>query len=107
VLYVNLAVGLAWVLFRSPDFDRAATYLGGLFGLGAPPAAAIAARVDPAWALLLPVLVAAHLVAKRGVVPRVAARLPDWAFALAYGALAAAVLPWVATGILPFIYFQF
>lgn len=107
VLYVNLVVLLAWVLFRSPDFDRAAVFLGGLFGGGVPPAAAIAAHVDLAWALLLPPLIGAHLVAKSGAVPRLAARLPDWAFALAYGALAAAVLPFVATGILPFIYFQF
>lgn len=107
LLYVNAVVLLAWVLFRSPDFARAADFLGGLFGFAAAPEAAIAARVDPAWALLLPPLVVAHLVAQRGSVPRAAARLPDWAFALAYGALAAAVLPFVATGILPFIYFQF
>jgi len=104
--YVNGAVMLAWVLFAAPDFERARAFFAGLAGSQRRRPRRCGAR-RPAWALLLPPLAVAHLVAHDGFVPRVAARLPDWAFALAYGALAAAVLPWVATGILPFIYFQF
>ncbi|MCB9896568.1 MAG: hypothetical protein H6825_01065 [Planctomycetes bacterium] len=48
-----------------------------------------------------------HVAMSRRVLERAAARLPDWGFAMAYGAAAALVLPWIATDFQPFIDFQF
>lgn len=107
IAYVNLVVMLAWIPFRAPDLATATTFVAGLAGGAAQPAVSAAASVEPIWIALLPLLAALHVLAHRGVGVRVLARLPDWAFALAYGALAAAVLPWVATEYRPFIYFQF
>lgn len=104
LLYVNLAVLLAWVPFRSPDLSHAATFLAGLAGAGAQSGAA---TVTPLWVPLLLLFAAVHAIAATGVALRAMLRLPGWAFALAYGALAALVLPWVATEYRPFIYFQF
>jgi alginate O-acetyltransferase complex protein AlgI len=107
MLYVNLVVMLAWVLFRSPDFARASTFLEGMFGAGAPVPAAVAKTLAPDWALALPVLLAVHLVARGRAWQRLTHPLSDWAFAVVYAALLALTLPWVATSYKPFIYFQF
>jgi hypothetical protein len=69
--------------------------------------AAIARTLDPLWSLTLPVLLLAHLAARARVWERATARLPDWGFAIAFGALVALVLPCLATEHRPFIYFQF
>jgi alginate O-acetyltransferase complex protein AlgI len=104
--YVNAVVLLAWIPFRAPDLAHAGAFFAALFGAGggAPPAGA---GVERFWIALLPALAALHGLAYRGVGVRLFARLPDWAFALVIGALAAALLPWVATEYRPFIYFQF
>jgi alginate O-acetyltransferase complex protein AlgI len=107
MLYVNLVVMLAWVLFRSPDFGRAFAFLRGLFGAGAPLPAAVAKTLDLEWALALPALLAVHLIARGRVWQRLTLPLSDWAFAVVYAVLLALTLPWVATVYKPFIYFQF
>jgi alginate O-acetyltransferase complex protein AlgI len=104
--YVNTVVMLAWIPFRAPDLAHAAAFATGLFGMGTELAPA-AAGVERAWLAVLPALVGLHALAYRGVGTRAFARLPDWAFALAFGALVATLLPWVATEYRPFIYFQF
>ena len=39
--------------------------------------------------------------------PRALWTIPSWAFALVLGTATALVLPWIAVGYRPFIYFQF
>ncbi len=107
IAYVNGIVMVAWVLFRSPDFGRAGVFLRGLAGFGETPHAAVAKSVDPLWALVLPVLLLAHLGARAKWWERATSRLPDWGFAIAVGILVALMLPWIATEHRPFIYFQF
>jgi alginate O-acetyltransferase complex protein AlgI len=107
VVYVNVAVMLAWVPFRAPDLQHAGRFLAGMFALAGAPSPELARTAPLLWALALPALLAAHLMARRRLLPRAAESLPDWGFAAAYGFTLALVFPWVATAHLPFIYFQF
>ena len=101
----QLAVMLAWVLFRSPSLHEALIYYRGLL-----PFAGGEVREAPlgwGWWLLLAALWAIHFaLARRRAEDRQRA-LPDFAFAAAFGAAIAFVLPWVAGDYQPFIYFQF
>jgi alginate O-acetyltransferase complex protein AlgI len=110
LVYLNLAVMLAWLPFRAGDLDVAAGFARGLLGLGSAPRLADAAALDPAWWLALLALAAVHGAAWRTAQRGGAERLeqtPFWAFAAAYGAAWALLLPFVATRHQPFIYFQF
>jgi alginate O-acetyltransferase complex protein AlgI len=103
VAYVQLAVVIAWVLFRSPDLSSALTYWTRMASFGQPGARSL----DPGWALLLAGLGALHVLVYVG---RQRVRIdswPPWAFGLAYGGALALALPWIATRHQPFIYFQF
>jgi alginate O-acetyltransferase complex protein AlgI len=110
LVYLNLAVMSAWVLFRAQDLGAASTFAAGLTGLAGPPSAAIAHSLQAAWWLALPALAAVHGAAwwgtERGGI-EILTRPPLWAFSAAYGAAWAVVLPFVATRHQPFIYFQF
>ncbi len=103
--YTNLVVVLAWVVFRSPDLAHARDFLAGLGGVDAAPLGT--RTLDPGWLALLVLLGCAHVVARRRVAARALERLPDWGFAVVYGALAALACAFVATESRPFVYFQF
>jgi alginate O-acetyltransferase complex protein AlgI len=62
---------------------------------------------DPAWGWLFVGCAVVHWVFYRGILYERCRALPHWAFALVYGATWALILPWVAVGYRPFIYFQF
>ena len=95
---------VVWVFFRATDFGSALDILRMLLLFQSPGTQA----VDPRWWLLIVLLAGAHVVARRGFGKRVAdAPLPYWAFAAAYGAVAAVVLLFVRIDVQPFIYFQF
>ncbi|MBI5363934.1 MAG: MBOAT family protein [Planctomycetes bacterium] len=98
-----LAVLLAWVVFRAPDFGAAAEVWGRMLGAGGEASAAFTWR----WAPFVAVLFAVHVLSRRRTLAPFEKQAPDWAFALAYGIAWAVALPWVATGTTPFIYFQF
>jgi alginate O-acetyltransferase complex protein AlgI len=105
-LYVQLAVVLAWVLFRSPDLATAGDFLRGMLGLGLG-AEAAASALPWQWGLAVLGFALVHAASRRvRPLERVGA-LPAWAFAVGYGAAWALALPWVAVDRQPFIYFQF
>jgi alginate O-acetyltransferase complex protein AlgI len=101
--WTMLVVLLAWVLFRAKDFATAQRVFGGMF------AGSTGLFVVPAawWALVGLFLVLHFAAAREALIPRFVWRLPRWAFALGIGATTALLLPWVAVGYAPFIYFQF
>ena len=102
----QLLVMLAWVVFRCTDLTTAHQFYRGLFGR-----AAGATTSDPSlsglWWIWIGVLATLHFALRRRDLFERSEPLPDWAFALAFGAGAALALPWVAARYQPFIYFQF
>lgn len=104
VLYVQVAWIAGLAIFRAEGLADAGQVLVRLAGGGT---ADPAAPLDPRWWALGALLAAAHVVSSRGWFARPLERSPWWAFAATYGALGALVLPWVAVGYRPFIYFQF
>jgi len=98
-----LAVLFAWVVFRAQDFRTAWRLWRNLLGLTGPGLQEVSWR----WLPFLAVLLALHLLARRRTLVPLERATPDGLFALAYGVAWALVLPWVATGAQPFIYFQF
>ena len=94
---------LGWPIFRSEGYEGTMQIYRTFLGIdpGGP------RGVDTGWAWFFVGAAVVHWVFyKRWLNARLTA-LPDWAFALLYGAAWAAALPWVATGYRPFIYFQF
>jgi D-alanyl-lipoteichoic acid acyltransferase DltB (MBOAT superfamily) len=102
-LLTMLAVLFAWVVFRAPTFPTAARVWRNLLGAGPSGEVTLSLR----WVPFLLVLLALHGLTRRKSLGPLERATPPWAFALAYGAAWALVLPWVATGSKPFIYFQF
>jgi alginate O-acetyltransferase complex protein AlgI len=103
VLTTFLAVCLCWVFFRAQSFENATRMLGGLVrlhGKGSP---------MPAVGLLLTVgvVVFCHLVARRNLWQRVAARLPAPVLGVGYALVLALCLLFAPMAEKPFIYFQF
>ncbi len=92
-----------WPMFRAGTVAESAPIYRTMFGLE--PGGA--RGVDPAWAWFVLAATVVHFAFyKRFLFKRFAA-LPHWAFSIVYGGAWALVLPWVATGYKPFIYFQF
>jgi alginate O-acetyltransferase complex protein AlgI len=101
--YALLVVLLGWVLFRAADLGTALEYWRGLVGGAGGDAVEGAA---PWWGLLLVLALAqAGLQGERW--RSTVEAIPDWLFALLFGAAVAAALPWAAIDYQPFIYFQF
>ncbi len=102
VVLTPLAVLLAWVVFRAGNFDVALAVWRAMLGLQGSEA-----TLSALWWPFLTVLLLVHLAARKRLVAGVEQRLPAAGFAFVYGVCWALVLPWVATGYKPFIYFQF
>lgn len=102
-LATHLALLFSWTLFRGDIGPRTWAMIQRFFLLEV----AGPRSVSPWWLLCLGACGVAHWVAFRGILRPVLARLSDRAFAVLYGLAWALVLPWVATGYRPFIYFQF
>ena len=102
-LYAPLVASCGFVIFRAPDLGTGLGFLGDMFRFTA------GAGVEQAalWWSVLGGFVAVHVLLHRTELTRRVAALPHWAFFAAYGAAVALVLPWVAVGYRPFIYFQF
>jgi alginate O-acetyltransferase complex protein AlgI len=103
LVYVQLSAVVAWVFFRSPDLATALDYLQGMAGVSTGGSVGL----DPGWAVFLLALAGIHVGMywmRDHLSPE---RWPGWAFGFAYGGAAAAVLPWISTRHVPFIYFQF
>jgi len=97
-----VSLGVSLVLFRCPTWEQASTMLSIAFGLHA----AGAEQISNWWFVFLMCCLGVHWLFYRGYDKRIDL-LPDWAYAFAYGAAWAIVLPWAAQGYQPFIYFQF
>jgi alginate O-acetyltransferase complex protein AlgI len=96
-------VCLAWIFFRSQDLGTALEVARSfvLFEDQGPRTFGWA----PLWTFGGLALV--HAVSRSRQVGRAVALLPDWAFALLYGALVPPVLSFMNGAVQPFIYFQF
>ena len=91
------------IVFRAPDFEVAGVVARAFLTFQSSGAESIDAR----WLLLFAIVSLVHGLASRGVTARSVEALPDWAFALAFGAAAALALAFVPMRSEPFIYFQF
>ena len=100
-----------WVFFRSSDLTSALHYLRDLYWPFGEPRANVTNALDPLWLVALVLLGLAHglayRLARQGWPRRQLEAMGEGTFAFCYGAALALVLPWVATGHEPFIYFQF
>ena len=105
--YVQLAIFVNWVLFRSADVKSAFAYLRDLFGGFSPSVGVEAASVAAPWLLAVAGFWLVHFANHRTRPLERVESVPPLLFGAAYGAVWAAALPWVATGHQPFIYFQF
>jgi alginate O-acetyltransferase complex protein AlgI len=95
-------VTFAWIFFRSPDFATAALVLQRFAVFTLPTLLQWQEVVG-----LLAVLLVLHVTFYRLELDRLASRLQPPAFAFAYGAAIALILPFVNVEVQPFIYFQF
>jgi alginate O-acetyltransferase complex protein AlgI len=98
-----LAVLAAWVVFRSENLEKAWT----MFGVLAGGATSTARELDAWWFMMPTLLLAVHIGAQRGVPAWIGERMSDTSWGVCYGFAWALTLPWVQTGYIPFIYFQF
>jgi alginate O-acetyltransferase complex protein AlgI len=107
VAYCQIVVLVNWVFFRCQDLPSAFSFLGDMFWPVSGPL--VAGQPPLPWPWLLAVLgfMAAQAFAFRTRPLTRLQQVPALVFAIAYGAAWALVLPWVATGHRPFIYFQF
>ncbi|MGD2115647.1 MAG: MBOAT family O-acyltransferase [Acidobacteriota bacterium] len=94
---------LTWIFFRAQSFSDAATLARAFLTFQSPGPRSL----DPALLLLPAVLGLAHWLSARRPLERSVERLPDWAFAGAYGSAAAFVVFFLPLRSDPFIYFQF
>ncbi len=105
VLYLKLLLVHTWIIFRGGNFANCGVMFRRIYGMGANEG--VLRTVDPVWWWLLAGFTLVHLVMYRFEVLERSERLAPWKFALVYGAAWALVLPWIAGGYTPFIYFQF
>ena len=96
-------VCLAWIFFRSQDLPTALGIVRAFVLFESP------GTRTYGWAPILTfaALALAHIVGRTHWVGRSLERLPDWAYALLYGALVPPVLSFMNGAVQPFIYFQF
>ena len=106
-LYVNVLWVSTLVVLRGHDLPNAAHVLGRMYGVSDYTGPAGEGALAGAWWWVLLGLAAMHLLSYRAGWPERAQRVPDWLFALLFGAVVALTLPWIPTGAAPFFYFQF
>jgi hypothetical protein len=90
------------VFFRAPNFETAWAVLN-RFAVPAP----LLLMTATNFALVMAFLTAAHVLFYRLDLKAMTARMNPIAFACAYGAVVAVILPFVDVEVQPFIYFQF
>jgi D-alanyl-lipoteichoic acid acyltransferase DltB (MBOAT superfamily) len=95
-------VWFAWIFFRAPNFETAWAVLN-RFAVPAP----LLLMTATNFALVMAFLTAAHVLFYRLDLKAMTARMNPIAFACAYGAVVAVILPFVDVEVQPFIYFQF
>ncbi len=98
-----LSVLAAWVVFRSENLEKSWT----MFGMLAGGATSTARELNAWWFMMPTLLLAVHIGAQRGVPAWIGERMSDTSWGVCYGLAWALTLPWVQTGYIPFIYFQF
>jgi alginate O-acetyltransferase complex protein AlgI len=98
-------VVLCWIFFRAETMTGAATMVRAYLFLDAEGTS----QVDPRWGLGLMLLAVVHVLghAIRNRTEKSWQALPEWAQAAALGCLVACIIPFIAVGARPFIYFQF
>jgi alginate O-acetyltransferase complex protein AlgI len=96
-------VCLGWILFRSESFSSAWATMESFVLLQSPGPRELSSLN---YGLIL-ILAIVHWASQSQLLADVDRRLPDWAFAVVYGAAAAATLSFVSIRYTPFIYFQF
>jgi alginate O-acetyltransferase complex protein AlgI len=107
IAYCQIVVLVNWVFFRCQDLPSAFSFLADMFWPISEPLVAGETPLPWPWLLAVVGFTAAQGLAYRTRPLTRLHRVPPLAFALAYGVAWALVLPWVATGHRPFIYFQF
>jgi alginate O-acetyltransferase complex protein AlgI len=95
-------VWFAWIFFRAPTFENAATVLGRFTTVGTPEL-----MTAEHFAALMAFLIVAHVLFRWIDLRAAAARINPGVFACGYGAAVALILPFVNVAVQPFIYFQF
>ncbi len=96
-------VCFAWIFFRAQSFADATSLARAfvLFQDGG------GKTLDPALLVTFALLAIVHFLYRQGWPQRLVEALPDWAFAVGYGAATALALAFVPLRTDPFIYFQF
>ena len=102
-LLTTYCLFFGWTIFRSEAMEKTLDQMRIFFFLdsGGP------STVSSLWGLFFLACAVVHYGCYKGFFRDLWAKLPDWGYALVYGASWALVLPWVPTGYRAFIYFQF
>jgi len=106
-LLVLFLVNAGFVIFRATDLTMGLHYLADMLWPMRVVAEAVSETVDPIWWTIIVGFAIVHVIVHGGRLKARLDGLPDWAFALGYGAASALVLPMASVGYKPFIYFQF
>ncbi len=106
-LYLNVLMVHTWTIFRAGDFGTCAEMFRRFYGFGGVASDVEAESIAAGWWLAaLGFFIVHGLMYRFDVLERVT-RLAPWKFAVLLGLGWALVLPWIAAGYTPFIYFQF
>jgi alginate O-acetyltransferase complex protein AlgI len=95
---------VGWPIFASRGFDKSMEMYK-IFFFVSPGGSEL--MVDRGWLGFFALLAVAHWIAYKRWLKAPIAALPNWLYALGWGVIAGLVLPWVAFGYKPFIYFIF
>ncbi len=99
----TVALLFTWPVFRGASWESTWWQYRALVGLEEGGQRGL----SPWWLALLAASLAVHVAARRRVGATLVDRLPDWAWAVGFGALAALAAAFSASGYQPFVYFQF
>jgi hypothetical protein len=102
-LLTTFGVMMWWPVFRGLDLERTGQQLEILFG--AEPGGS--KSLGPWWGLGLVAMLVVHIGTRARWGAKHVDRLPDWAWTIGFGGLAAVAAAFTASGYQPFVYFQF